>query len=138
MEKKMTENGPSIRKLAFLAIFTTPYPTKPYKTCINFFVWDCRKRGKKDDWKRTIGSEVSILANIFHFSHKYILEFDINLFRNLRQMHLIIWDKKVLEFEEKNWFWTQPIIEKGCFDPFKVLMLQGVTTIPYTKNVTIS
>ena len=67
MEKKMTENGPLVQKLAFLAIFTIPYPTQPYKTCIKVLVRACQKRGKKDDWKRTIGSEVSILAILFPF-----------------------------------------------------------------------
>ena len=35
-------NGPPLQKSELLAIFTIPYPTNPYLTCLNVLVVSCR------------------------------------------------------------------------------------------------
>ena len=65
MEKKMTENGPSVQKLAFLVILTILYPTKPYQTYLNVLVRSCRKHEKR--WLKTVHSFRS--KHFWPFSH---------------------------------------------------------------------
>ena len=56
----MIENGPLVRKLAFLAIFTIPHPTKPYQT--NFKLGPANSMEKKMTENRPSVGKLVFLA----------------------------------------------------------------------------